>query len=422
MVVNGDATRPLAVDDARILALESDSVLGHTLKLLVLEPGAPLDADAVGERILAGLDRFPRALDRVEAGPSGPVWQRVERIDLDRHVRRRSAGTPEDLRRVVGELMSQHLDRSRPLWTVDLIGPLHDGRHAVAVRLHHAMADGIGGVRFLDAVLFDPHDVPVHPVGGRAAAPPVSRWLEWERMPGALARELGRPGARSPFDRPITRERALAFADLPLDALRAVGAARPEHATVNDVLLAVVAGGLRRWISGLPQARGHALPRLRAQIPVSLRVEGEEAAAGNRDSFLNVDLLLHESDDLRRLDGISAQTRVRKLDHDAALMDDLFRALGRAGSLARAVADNPREFGVAISNVPGPRAAVVVSGRRVERLYTSSEPAAHHALRISAISSADRMGVGFCVDPTAVADVTGLADATHDAFEALAPT
>ncbi|WP_222707726.1 hypothetical protein [Microbacterium hatanonis] len=71
--MNGDATRPLAADDARILALESDSVLGHTLKLLVLEPGAPLDAGAVGERILAGLDRFPRALDRVEAGPSGPV-------------------------------------------------------------------------------------------------------------------------------------------------------------------------------------------------------------------------------------------------------------------------------------------------------------------------------------------------------------
>ncbi|MGP3533476.1 wax ester/triacylglycerol synthase domain-containing protein [Microbacterium sp. RD1] len=413
----------LSPDDARILALESDAVLGHTLKLLILAPGPTLDVEGVRERLRARLPHFPRALDRVEQTAAGPAWVPAPTIDMDAHVRARPAATPADLRLAVSELMSERLDRRRPLWTLDILGPLDGGRQALAVRIHHAMADGMSGVRFLDSTVLEPHDAPLHPVGTHAAAPPLSRWAEWERMPGALLREFGRPGSHSPWDRPITGRRALAFTDLPLERMRAIGGSRAHHATVNDVLLAVIAGGIRRWLLQHPDASAH-VPRMRAQIPVSLHTAGEGAAAGgNRDSFLNVDLLLHEHDDLRRLDGISAQTRRRKADHDATLMDDLFRELSRAGSLGtrlRQLAEGPREFGLAVSNVPGPRVAVAVHGRPVERLYSSSEPAPHHALRISAISTADTLGVVFCVDPAAIPDVTGLADAAHETYEVLA--
>lgn len=408
----------LSPADARILALESDAVRGHALKLLVLDPGDMLDLETVRANVAARLAAFPRGRQVVVDDGGGPAWVDVADVDLAHHVRRHAARDPAELRAVVGQLMSQPLDRSRPLWTVDLVGPLADGREAVAVRLHHALADGLTAVRFLESVIFEPHDAPAHEVGIRDPDARPTRWSEWERMPLTLARELGHPGSHSPFDRPITARRALAFVDVPLAEARAVGASRPEHATVNDVLLAVVAGALRRRLLH----RGHA-PRMNAQVPVSLHERGEDAAAsGNRDSFVDVGLHLDEPDDLRRLDLLSAQMRRRKHGRDARSLDELFHALaaaGPVGTLARGLADDPREFALAISNVPGPRVAVAVAGRRVGHVYTSSEPGPRHALRVAAISNDRWLGVGFCVDPDAVPDVELLADAAHDAWEAL---
>jgi hypothetical protein len=413
----------LSADDARILALESAVLTGHTLKLIILSPGTPLDLQSLRESVSARLLSEPRALECVDAGhtDSAPRWVRAEHFDIADHVRRREGSgcaTQEDLRRTVSVLMSEHLNRSRPLWTFDIIGPLADGSEAIAARMHHAMADGIAGTRFLEAVLLDPRDAPQHPAGISSPAAQPSRLAELRRLPAAVERELGRPGSRSPFDKPITSARELAFTSAPLGGLRAIGASRPVHATVNDVLLAVVAGGLRSWLQNSTAAID-----LRAQVPVSLHHRDENAAdLGNRDSFINVDLVLSESDPLRRLDRISANTRTEKQRGDAALLYDLFHALGRfrhADELVERIADSSREFSVAISNVPGPRVPVAVGGRRVDRMYSSSEPAEHHALRVSAISHADEMGIGFCTDPTAVANVEYLADAVAFSYREL---
>ena len=234
-------------------------------------------------------------------------------------------------------------------------------------------------------------------------------------MPGAVMRELGHRGSDSPFDRPITGSRELAFTVAPLAEVRSVGAARPARATVNDVLLAIVAGGLCDWLgSGAPA------PHLRAQVPVSLHHRDETAAdLGNRDSFINVDLPLDEADPLVRLDKISAETRERKQLDDAQELYDLLHALGRmrhVGSAVRRYAESAREFSVSISNVPGPSVPVGVAGRKVAHLFSSSEPADHHALRISAISCAGVLGIGLCTDPQALPDVAALADAIERAY------
>jgi len=413
----------LSADDANILALESDVLTGHTLKLMILSPGAPLDLHALRASVATRLSGQPRALERVVTDGSGqrPRWAPAEHFDIADHVRRRAdsgCATPEDLRRTVSALMSEHLDRSQPLWTLDIIGPLADGSEAIAARMHHAMVDGIAGMRFLEAILLDPYDAPMHPVGTRAADVRPSGFTEWRRLPATVVRELGRPGSRSPFDKPITSARELAFVAAPLDGLRFVGASRPAHATVNDVLLAAVAGGLRAWLGTRPAGRD-----LRAEVPVSLHHRDEDATElGNRDSFINVDLSLSEPDPLRRLDKIAAHTRKEKQLDDAALLYDLFHSLGRlrpADELIHRIARSPREFSVAISNVPGPRVPVAVAGRRVDRLFSSSEPAAHHALRIAAISHADEMGIGFCTDPTALTGVASLADAVADSYRQL---
>lgn len=405
---------PLSEQDAHILDLESPSITGHTLKLIVLEPGEPLDLDALRADVAARLAGQPRATERVVRDDDGPRWVADDAFDIDAHVRRSAAAGPltrGELWRQVSELMSEHLDHRRPLWTFDVVGPLTDGREAIAARIHHAMADGIAGVRFLEAVLFDQHDAePGHPAAGFRTDPAPSHLTEARRLPEAVLRELGRPGPRSPFDRPVGAARELAFTVVPLSELKAIGAARPQRATVNDALLAVVAGGLRGWLS----AGGAAVHRLRAQVPVSLHHQGESAdELGNRDSFINVDLPLAEADPVARLDLIRAETAQRKRLGDAEELFDLFHALGRVphiGAAAQRLADSAREFSVAVSNVPGPSSAVAVAGRRVNHLFSSSEPAVHHALRISAISCSGDIGIGMCTDPTALPDVARLAD------------
>src|ERR1700682_5155571 len=152
----------LSADDAHILGVESAVITGHTLKLVVLEPGAgPLDIDALQAAVAKRLPTQPRPSASTPRGRSRGGFRPANSIGD--HVRRRT--TPNcvsraDLWKAVSELMSEHLDRGRPLWTFDVIGPLADGREAIAVRIHHTMADGIAGVRFLHAVLWDPHPEP----------------------------------------------------------------------------------------------------------------------------------------------------------------------------------------------------------------------------------------------------------------------
>ena len=411
----------LSPDDARILAVESAAITGQTLKLVILDPAAePLDLEALRARVSERLGSQPRATQRVDTSTPEPRWIEAAAFDIRDHVREHAGpdcASRADLWRIVSALMSEHLDRSRPLWTFDVIGPLEDGRQAIAARLHHAMVDGIAAVRFLDSVLFDEHaDAPPKALSAKPVDEPTSAFEEVRRLPGAVIRELGHPGSRSPFDRPITIARELAFTGGTIADMKAIGASRPHPATVNDVLLAVVAGGLRTWLARHDETTRH----LRAQIPVSLHHrDGDAAALGNHDSFMNVDLPVGEADPLVRLDRISAQTRQRKELDDADELYDFFHALSRVKrveKVARRLAGSAREFSLSISNVPGPRTPVGVAGRRVRHFFTSSEPGAHHALRISAISCAGDFGIGLCVDPQALPDVAALAEAIEGAY------
>jgi NRPS condensation-like uncharacterized protein len=425
-VATQDDSDLLAADDARILNLESAAITGHTLKLVILDPGShPIDLDGLKATVEQRLSAQPRATQRVDTAGTDPRWVPATDFDINDHVRRTSTpatATEADMWRIVSDLMSEHLDRDRPLWTLDVIGPLADGREAIAARIHHAMADGLACVRFLESVLFDAHqDAPPATgpqPGQRPAEKTLTREEEVRRLPGALARELVHRHSDSPFDQPITVARELAFAVAPLAEMKRIGASRPGGATVNDVLLAIVAGGLREWLPNDP-ARAH----LRAQVPVSLHHRDEgTVAAGNRDSFMNIDLPLGEADPLARLDQISTETTKRKRLDDAEEMYDLFHALSRVKRLDKVMqrlAGSASEFSFAISNVPGPANPVAVAGRTVQHLFSSSEPGAHHALRISAISCGGEIGVGLCTDPSALADIAGLAAAIDRSYAEL---
>lgn len=418
----------LSPDDAAIYALENTAILGHTVKVAVLEPqDRALDLDALAEHVGERVAAVPRALQRIETDGAGRArWVDDDAFEIGAHVGRDDlvdigTGPEAALWAAASSLMERRLDHGRPLWRLDVVGPFVDGREAIVARIHHAMADGISCLAFLDAVLWTPVvDTPAAPGVGAAVvgAGAMVRRHRLARMPGALVRELGGRSGAAPFDRHIGTARSLAFPTLPLADLRRIGHARPERATVNDVLLAVVAGALRRW-SGLG---GTAVP-LRAQVPVCLHARNSDAGdLGNHDSFINVDLPLDEANPIVCLDRIRRETALRKQLGDADALSTFFHALARyrrLESAARQFAFRPHDASVAISNVPGPAAPVEVLGRRVERIASAAEPADRHALRISAISYAGSMTVGLCLDPAVLPDVAELAQCVERSFHEL---
>ena len=411
----------LSFDDAQILRLESASIMGHTTKALVLGPGESgrrIDSASLRARVAERLAEAPRLqlrLVRPSSPHEQPAWEKDADMDLDWHVTA-GGGAPLDdarFRATVGALMGERLDHERPLWRLDVV-PLEGERTGIVGRIHHALADGVTAIRVVGGLLWDA--VPSRetrkgnePSSLTAPKPAAEAKPSSRRLMGALEREL-RPGAGSPFDHHIGPRREVAWASFPLERLKAIEHAAGEGVTVNDVALAAVAGALRAWLA----ASGASPHGLRAQVPVCLHLRDESGDIGNKDSFLNVALPLDEADPLQRLRRINAETRERKLDHDAETLYAFFHALGHFKPLYEGVTritSGPREFALSVSNVPGPRNPVQVLEHVVDDFCSFAEPADRHALRVSIVSLGGAIAFGFCSDPDAVAGVDGLAEA-----------
>jgi diacylglycerol O-acyltransferase / wax synthase len=434
----------LSFDDAQILSLESDAIKGHTGKVLVLAPGeagGALTAARLRERVSERIGALPRLRQRVEVPRRGlPFWVDAPDVDLAWHVAETGSGPVDEdrFRRLAGEILAERLDHSRPLWRLDLV-PLDDGRTGMVGRIHHAMADGVTAIRTAAGLLFDAGGgAPKAPASrlrhqaqptARAphkslpASPSASRWSALAaavRLPGALLREL-RPGRDTVLDRHIGSGREVAWCVVPLQRLKEIGHRAGEGVTVNDVVLAAVAGGLRRWLGDDEQSRPR-LASIKAQVPVCLHLRDADPAIGNRDSFLNVDLPLAEPEPLERLRAINAETTERKLDHDADTLYAFFHALSRFGPLYRGVTrvvSGPREFALSVSNVPGPRERASILGHRVSEFCSFAEPADRHALRVAVISLGGDLAFGLCSDPEAIGGLDGLAEALEESVAEL---
>jgi diacylglycerol O-acyltransferase / wax synthase len=454
----------LSREDVAILRLESGEVAGHTLKLLVLEPPADGPRPGLPEiraTVAARLAAAPELRRRLAPTPlrlAAPVWVDDQDFDIERHVRPVPQAGPvgeQRLREIVADSMRERLDRAHPLWSLEVVEGLEDGGLALIWKLHHAMADGTASMRIGRDVLWDTepvaHDSPPAPwtpepppgaarlmqsalverlrsgVGTtrelrRLLAPAAWRsgLAEARRLPGAIRRDLLPTGAESPLARRISGQREIAFSSAPLDRLRAIEKAHGEGVTVNDVVLAVVAGALRSWIE-----RHHGpLPPLRVKVPVSLHDrEAPDDHLANRDSFMCVTLPLGEPDPARRLLAINRQTSECKRDHDPEVIDELFRDLARGSRslerLAERLAASPRVFGLNVSNVPGPREPLYVAGCRVRSMESLAEIGQRHALRASAVSYAGTVYFGLCADPTVVDRLAYVARALEDEVEAL---
>jgi diacylglycerol O-acyltransferase / wax synthase len=442
----------LSAEDVRILDQEDGNIRGHVCKVMVLSPGEGRRLPTLDElraHVDGGLDSAPRLRRRLvrSALTAGSwLWIDDEGFDVARHVRAvEEPGPvgPERLREIVADLMAQRLDRDHPLWRVDVVEPMADGAMALVWRMHHCLADGTTMMRLAGELLWSstPDPAPLAASAWRPAAAPVgialfaqcaaaglgpvasrarSLGAEARGVAGArrvardsraaVRRELARTARPTPLDHGAGPARRIAFASAPFADCHAAAKAIDPAVTINDVVLAAVAGGMRAWLEhrGLPEQG------IRAKVPVSLHAAGRHDDAANSDSYFFVDLPVGVAGFAERLLAVHRQTVERKRLHDA---EALYAATPRHSIAHQAM--SPRVFTLNVSNVPGPRNHVYVLGARVCELYSVAEIAEHHALRIAVISAAGALFFGLCADRDAVDDVEVVADGMRDSLREL---
>jgi WS/DGAT/MGAT family acyltransferase len=381
-------------------------------------------------------------------------WVADEHIDLDYHVRRSALAWPGDERELgilVSRLHGSQLDFHRPPWEVHVIEGLEGGRIALYLKVHHSLVDGYTGMRLLvRAMSTDPSDTgtplffsnppPERRAADNEEAPPVfeSLFRGIRHQIGAakdLSRALGNlvrarrshdaslvspmQAPKTIFNRKISRARRFATQQYTVERLKAIAKAR--GGTLNDVVLAVCAAALRRFLGEqdeLPEAP------LTAMIPVNIRPK-DDPGGGNAVGAILVSLATHLSDPVERLRAIVASTTRAKeqlqgmsreaiLQYSALLMAPLLLANvpGSAGRLRPA-------FNIVVSNVPGPDTPLYFRGWRLDAAYPLSIPFNGYALNITVESYAGTLGLGFIGCRDAVPHLQRLAVYTGEALAEL---
>ena len=406
-------TEELSPADRSSLAAEHGPVNMAVGGLLVFDSSPPLTRAMLAARIGERIHLVPRLRQRLEEPPLGlanPVWTDDVGFDLDWHVRQASLpepGSEAELGALVGREFSHRLDRSRPLWEATLLQGLEGGRQGLLMKIHHALVDGMAALG-MAALVLDPSEEPLEIPPAEQAWEPrqydmrrhvarlVSRPLakgprvmmnqmlqaldpDPRRAAGEMRRatevalELARTRPQAPMtplNRPISPNRRFATAQGELTSVKL--ASRAAGATVNDTLLAIVAGMLGRYL-GMRGETGAPLTVPVALVPVSVRGEADAGELGNRISTVFVDLPVQEPDLRGRIAVISAQTR--ELKESAAVRAGalMVGASGWApplvsGLLARAMG-SVRAFNLVVSNIPGPQQPFYLSGIRLLEVY-----------------------------------------------------
>jgi WS/DGAT/MGAT family acyltransferase len=457
--------------DAVWLYLETATAHMHVGSVLVLDPSTapdPLTYERALAYIEARMHLAPSFRQRIASVPfriDHPVWFEDPDFDLRYHVRRAALPAPGGMRELAeyaADVQSRRLDRSRPLWEMHLVEGLEGGRMAVVTKTHHAAVDGVSGAELLAAILqLDPQQPPPEPPerpwqpesepsdlrlllssAWHMAATPAGVIRASRRTVKAAARMLKLRTSRSaqpppaPFRAPhaslngaIGPHRRIALAEQSLDAVKSVKNAF--GGTVNDVVLAAVAGALRTYLVG----RGEPVDRpLVAMVPISVREETGPASGGpggNRVSAMLVGLPTDEPDPVQRLRRVAEGTAGAKEQHGALGADTLqqLAELAPAGVAAMAArvysrmhgADRHRPiWNVVISNVPGPRVPLYFCGAKLDAMYPIGPVHEMCGLNITLFSYQDMILVGLNADRGLVPDVDDIGQAICEAIEDLA--
>lgn len=447
--------------DSAFLAVETNAAHMHMTGLVTLEPsadGQPAGFEEIRAHLAPRLRELPvfrRHLAEVPLGLDHPVW--VERdFDLDAHLHRIAAPSPgssTELAGIVGHLAALPLDRARPLWDMWVIEELDEGRTAVLTKLHHALLDGVAGAeifgRLFDA---DPNapalDGTAQTSTRREPAPSKARLLvnaarSLATTPYQVARQsLGSAAAAvrgfraasgrrddeqassaslvapdTPLNGAITARREVALESMSLDELRRLKSAF--DVTLNDVVLTVCAGALRRYLSD-----AGALPEspLVAAIPVSAAPVAASRTTGNQVSAMIVELPVQLADPLARLANLHRSTLRAKRAHGAVGGDLLSRwAEVAPPALLSAMSELYSRLDLAnrhrplvnliVSNLPGPPFSLYCAGHRIQACHPLGPIYEGCALNVTVLSYDGRLHFGLLACPDVVPDLKRIARA-----------
>ncbi|MGH3760443.1 WS/DGAT/MGAT family O-acyltransferase [Actinophytocola sp.] len=428
----------MPVTDSMFLLAESREHPMHVggLQLFELPDGAGPDYVSDFHRELLGLADVRPLFRRRPRGPVGTVgqfaWANDDQLDIEYHVRHSGLPRPgrvRELLELVSRLHGTLLDRHRPMWEFTVIEGLQGNRFATYSKIHHALLDGVSALRLLQSSLSeDPAELGVRPpwsprvrtnvfdkprrsadgdpftAAGRLVKDVAGLGGAAAKVVNEAVREqsatLAFQAPKSLFNVPITGARRFAAQGWPLERIKAVGGAA--GATMNDVMLAMCAGALRRYLLDLG-----ALPDrpLVAAVPMSLRARSggfaaEGSLGGNAIGLILCNLATDEADAAVRLATIhDSMLKGKAVYHGMSRLQ--ITALSAIPLIPLAIGTvpglttlTPPGFNVLISNVPGPRAPLYWNGARMQGVYPLSIPYEGQALNITVTSYADNLEFG----------------------------
>ena len=458
-------TTHMSDEDALMWHVEKDPILRSTIVAVAVFDRPP-DFDRLRSRLDRATSLIPRLRQRVLSPPfrlGPPRWAVEDSFDLDFHLRRirlPEPGTERALLDVLQPIATAGFDRARPLWEFTLIEGLYDAdgteRAAFAMKVHHSVTDGVGGMALL-AHLIDLTPDAAEPTGD-APAPPAAepmdaralvrdslvhsarRMLGVTRRIPATARDATLATLRDPVGTalglvrtassigralapasvpmsPVMRDRGLGrrldLFDLSLDDIRR--AAKATEGSVNDVFVASVVGGLHRY----HERHGSCPDALRMTLPINLRREGDDSA-GNRFAPARFAVPATIADPRERVQAIRALVRQQRAEPFLQLTGPLAGVLNRLPTTTTTAL-----FGGMLkccdfvaTNVPGAPVPVFAGGARVDRLYAFAPPAGA-AVNVSLISHCDAACIGIVTDTTAVPDADVLLACIREGFDEL---
>jgi len=482
--------RQLTALDAQFLALESPRQAGHVGAVAVLDPSSRPNGqleladiqNMIAER-LPLLPPFRWRLKQVPLGLDYPYWIDDSDFDLEYHVRELAIAPPptdEKLAEQVARIFSRPLDRARPLWEVYVIQGLADGHVAVMTKIHHALIDGMSGAEIMGVLLDlgpEGRELPDEPpatmtIGDRepseremlvrgllgapryavrvaralpATLPNIEDVAVLAQIPGAklvgrttaTAARLLRGGERRVLERSalepprtefnghVSPHRRFSFGQLSLADVKAVKNAH--GCTVNDVVLALCAGAVRRWLvehEDLPSEP------LVAQVPVSVRTTKQQGTYGNRIGMLSVPLFTNEEDPVKRLmlaHDAMALAKERHKAMPAELLQDATQFIppavfSRAARITFSLAAARKPiWNLVVSNVPGPQFPLYMAGARLVANYPVSVITDGMGLNITVMSYDGHLDFGIVADREQMRDVWKLIDWLGDELDGLLP-
>jgi WS/DGAT/MGAT family acyltransferase len=475
--------------DAQFLALESSRQTGHVSGLAVLDPSTTpsgkLELADIEKLLTERLPLLPplrRRLVDVPLGLDYPYWIDDPDFELDFHLRELALAPPptdDKLADQVARVVARPLDRSRPLWELYLIHGLANGRVGMLTKIHHALIDGLSGAEIM-AILFDVEPegreipdaderrgerepqqmamlarglagIPKYPVRAIRSLPSALPHLDETpfgnipgaqtaaRLSGRLGQALGRNGNGDTHERPtlkapktsfngrISPHRRFVFSRMDLDEVKKVKNAH--GVTVNDVVVAICAGAVRRWLIEHTELPADPLV---AQIPVSVRTDEQVGTYGNRIMLMSAPLFTNEPDPhlrLRRTHDALSGMKERHKALPAELLQDANHFIppavfARAARTTFALNTSRRgrpTWNLVISNVPGPQFPLYCAGARIEPNYPVSVITDGMGLNITVMSYCGKLDFGIIADREQMPDVGKLLGWLREELDALKP-